>query len=470
MKKMLIAGLMCMAFVNAKAQNIEDALRFAVPNGLLTPRAAGLNVAYNGLADDAAAMLVNPAGLTLLGKSEINAGFGFLVNSNNSEFVGDKTKFTANNEYLNNISIVSPARFGKNRSAVGIGYFLESNYSNSYKFEGLNTQNTFIAQQANIKAPWVNYLQVVGNDYATDIRDSLQQNSFIREDGGLHNIVGSIAFDLSDNVSLGFSLIGKIGSYEYEKEYCEADIYNLYKTYQVNDINRVDVREKLTQDIGGITGMVGLQFRVEDFFRGGINIKFPTFYSIDESFSQSYKATFDPNPGTGEVESFDKTYDGNNSYKLHTPFVYSAGFSMNVAGAVFTAGVDYSDVTQMIFSDATEGVESLNNLIIQQLVGQVTWGFGGEYRIPLTPFIVRASYANTTSPYAEDIADATKSYISLGGSVILSQGLKIDAVFRWTDVSELRSNYGTADNIAYYSKYIVSQSPTNIALGVTYRY
>ena len=470
MKKLLLAGLICVSAVSAKAQYIEDALRFATPNGIITPRAAGLNVAYNGIADDAAAMLVNPAGLTLIGKSEISAGLGFLVNSNESEFLGAKTNFSANNEYLNHFALVSPARFGKNRSAIAIGYFLESNYTNSYKYEGFNTQNTFIAQQAAQQAQWLRNVLVCDSSFQTSINDSLQQKSFIREDGGLHDIVGSIAFDLNDNVALGFSLIGKIGSYEYERQYTESDINNIYNTYSVNDVDRVGVKEKLNQDIGGITGTVGLQFRIEDYFRAGISVKFPTFYNVDESYSQTYSATFDPVPVSQIVDTFGDTLSGNNSYKLRTPFVYSAGFSMNAAGATFTAGVEYSDVSQMKFSDAVEDVETLNNLIIQELIGQVTWGFGAEYKIPLTPFVARASFARTTSPYGQDIANADKTFISLGGSVIMGSGFKIDAMFRWTDVSELRSNYGSSDNLKYYSNYIVSQSPTNISIGVTYRY
>ncbi|NLO19330.1 MAG: hypothetical protein GX121_05560 [Ignavibacteria bacterium] len=475
MKKIIwsaVAFFLLTTLVNA--QTIEDALRFTKSNGYISPRAAGLGVSFHGICDDVAALAYNPAGLSLIGKTELSFGFGFTNFSTETNFLNQTTPFNSNDEYITHFGFAVPFDTKQGNGAVGLAYFLENNFNNNMKYEAFNPFSTM-----------TNYYSVFGTRirennlayelFLTDtnlnspITDSLQQKAFLQESGGLHNIVGGVSFDLSEYVSLGVALQGKWGTYNYKRNYSERDIYNKYNyfddVYWTNiDFNRLEVDERIEQKITGISGSIGIQARFEDLLRFGANIRFPTFYEVEDVsdiYAQSY---FD----NGDHYLFEKDYQS--SYKLRTPFVYSAGVSFHALDLTFAFGVEYKDVTQLKFSDAIRDIENLNTTIIQELVGQTTWGFGIEYEIPYAPILARASFSSTTSPYVFDIPGASFQTASLGGGIYVAPNIRLDAIFRWSSVSEMRTNYGNSSDPETFSRYTFKNNPLDIGLQFTYRY
>lgn len=306
-----------------------------------------------------------------------------------------------------------------------------------------------------------------GNSFVTPYQDSLQQTSFIAESGGLQNVSGGVAFDVSETVAIGFGITGKWGDYGYRREYSEFDGLNLYSNEAIEGrvFRQLNATENLTQNVSGINATIGLQTRLSNFFRFGVSIKTPTWYQVDESFDTRVDAFYK----SGHSSEYYQ-YSGKNSYNLRTPFVYSAGLSIHGEGLTFAAGVSYSDATQLKFSDAVSEVMALNNRIMLELVGQTTWGFGLEYDIPLVPIVARASYARTTSPYHIDIPNANITNMSIGGGIYVGKNIRLDGVFRWIDYSEQRTNYKSPSELEDYANFIVNRMPLNISFGVTYRY
>jgi hypothetical protein len=476
-KYVIILGILFVPWA-LSAQFIEDALRYNGYNSMITQRTAGLNVSYHGISDDYGALYFNPAGMTLISKSELSLGFGFTHNKAEAMFQENINEFSANNEYISHFGIVTPiSNMKENRAAVAIGYFRESSFDNNIDFGGFNSGQSYINSETqggpmDFNDNWA-YLLYLNNaitddndnllDFTTPFDDSLHQQTFIRESGGLHNISGGVAFDLNENFAIGFSLTGKWGGYDYDKElveYIDADNSpDYYADTQIEgrSFNRLNHESTIEQIVTGISGSIGIQGRLEEFLRFGATVKFPTWYQVEENFWLNNEATF------YNADPVFYSYEGENDYNLTTPFVYSAGVSMHVLGLTFSTGVEYSDASQLEFSDAIGEVEALNNDILRQLVGVTTWGFGAEYKVPLMPLMARASFARSTSPYQNDIANASKTYVSLGGSLLIGKQVRIDGVFRWTDVSELRSNYRNAG-------YELTNSPVQIGFGIAYRY
>ena len=150
MKRISVLSLILITLVfifaeRANAQFIEDALRYSVPNGVITQRAGGLGISYLGLSDDYASLLLSPAGLSLISKSELSVGFGFQTNSTDVTFQNQVTGFTGNDAYLSHAGLIGPFKTKIGNAAVGIGYMLESNFSNTYEYSGFNPNNTMIA-------------------------------------------------------------------------------------------------------------------------------------------------------------------------------------------------------------------------------------------------------------------------------------------------------------------------------------
>lgn len=479
MKKVFVLILFISVFSSLQAQYIEDALRYSLPNGVITPRAAALNISFQGISDDISALYFNPAGLTLIGKSELSFGLGFTTTSNQADFLSVTNDLRSNNEYITHAGLAIPVKFENTKAAIAIGYFLEDDYASNVSFSGFNPQTTMIQGETkfgprNEQDNWAYKLYLAdligsGNNtsFVTPYRDSLNQSSLITETGGLQNVSGGISFDVSDYVALGFGITGKWGNYGYRKEYTERDNLGVFSGQSIEGhvFDRLESVENLKQNVSGINATIGLQTRLSDFFRFGVAIKTPTWYQVDESFDARYDAFYK----SGHNSEYYK-YDGTNSYNLRTPFVYSAGLSIHGQGLTFAAGVQYSDATQLKFSDATDEVMALNNKILLELVGQTTWGFGLEYDIPLVPIVARASYSRTTSPYQVDIPNANITNFAVGGGVYLGKNVRIDGVLRWIDYSEQRTNFKADEEYAKYSSYVVNRMPLNISFGVTYRY
>lgn len=471
----IILLLLFVSFSISNAQFIEDALRYTSPNGIITPRAAAMNISFHGISDDISALYFNPAGLSLIGKSELSFGMGFTTTSNETDFLTSKNFLRSNNEYITHAGIAIPVQFDDTKAAIAIGYFLEDDYNSNFSYAGFNPGMTMIQSETaygprNVNDNWAYLLYLAnedGNGFVTPLRDSLEQRSLTTESGGLQNVSGGVSFDVSDYVAIGFGITGKWGNYAYRREYAEYDRFNYHANNSIEGrvFDRIETVENLQQNVSGINATIGIQGRISNFMRFGVSIKTPTWYQVDEVFDTRIDAFYK----SGQNPEY-YSYDGKNSYNLRTPFVYSGGLSIHGEGLTFSAGVSYSDATQLKFSDAVPEVMALNNRIMLELVGQTTWGFGLEYDIPLVPIVARASYSRTTSPYQLDIPNANITNFSIGGGVYVGKNIRLDGVFRWIDFSEQRTNFKSPDDLKDYSSFVINRMPLNISFGITYRY
>jgi len=70
MKKAVLILILIFAMAEMSySQFIEDALRYAQTNLGVSPRSAGLGVAFYGISDDFSGLFYNPAGLSLIRKT-----------------------------------------------------------------------------------------------------------------------------------------------------------------------------------------------------------------------------------------------------------------------------------------------------------------------------------------------------------------------------------------------------------------
>jgi len=495
MKKLvLIASFFAIGVTfNLKAQFIEDALRYSQNNGSYTIRAGGLGTAFHGISDDIGALEFNPGGLGLATKSEFTLGLGFTRNNTESSFMGQNLSFGSKNAYFNNIGLVTPFMVGDRNAAFAIGYFLESNLDNNISLKGINANSSFVGWTAK-NGPtgnayldnWTYHLWLAGkngnNTLNTPVIGGNEQINFIQERGGLHSITGGFSIDISKYLAAGFTISGKWGRYKYNSTFEEKDqglnytskdsIYFVNDTTsppsEVCDFNSLTYESNLEQTIGGISGSIGLMAKLNQHFRFGLAVKFPTYYNVDEVFSEKASATFDaprsnfdngisPNPWTpGEYT---------NSYGIVTPFVYSTGLSFNAYNLSIAAGLEYSDATQLEFVNAPEGLKAVNTDIVKYLVGQVSWGIGVEYDIPFIPFAVRGSYSSTSSPYQDNIPGADMQKFAFGIGFYAAPNVRIEGLAQFSKISQLRQNYGVD-----VSKYTFTNNPLNFGIQLTYRY
>ncbi|MFC2129889.1 OmpP1/FadL family transporter [Bacteroidota bacterium] len=479
MRKILIIIWFFISSALLYGQNIENALRFSSSNGIITSRAGGLGVAYHGIADDLSAISFNPAGLALIDKGEISFGMGFMINSTETDFLGIKTSLSSNDAYISNFGVVAPFKTQLGNASIGFGYFLESNFNNTMEFGAINPHSTysnFTARDAydmgyGLDENFATNLWLADDFYETPIKNGLYQEATISEKGGLHNITGGIAFELTPFLTAGFSLNGKWGKYEYLREYKETDVNGLYQVYDSDsidgklrfhdvDFDQLIVDELIDQYISGISAAFGIQGKVSDFMRIGLSVKFPTYYDIEEDYSQNATARFDNN------EKFDDRYIFENSYSFVSPWVFSGGMSVHFLGATIAAGFEYTDITQMEFTDALYDLKTLNIAIVKDMTSRIKWGVGAEYEIPLTPVAIRASFSSTSAPYKNDIDGAELITAAFGAGIYLAPNVRMDLLGRWSDYSNMWNIYGSSED----TELVFKRNPLDLGLQLTYRY
>jgi len=178
---------------------------------------------------------------------------------------------------------------------IGISYFLENNFTQNTSFSGFNPHNTFIAQQASIRSPWLPKVSLADSTtFSTPYSRNLQQDGFIYEDGSLHNLSFGIGLDMSDIFSIGGCFSMKFGTYNYSRRYFETDRDNIYNQYLIDDLYQLNVSEKLSQEVFGVSGVIGVQAKIDQLCRFGLSVSFPTMISTTEYFGVDYVVLFDP--------------------------------------------------------------------------------------------------------------------------------------------------------------------------------
>ena len=483
-RRILLSAIFILSGIGiANAQFIEDALRYANPNGINSARVGALGVSFNGISDDFNATNFNPAGLSLLVKTEFNMGLDFQNNSNDVNFMDQKSSYSSSNFNFSQIGMVFPYKLAQRNAALSIGYIQESNFSNKYEYIGFNPGISYTAYQAkygtrNYQDNWAYHIYLADNQLYTPVKDSLQQSAFIAESGGLHNFSVGGAIDINSYLSVGASISYKWANYKYMRDFTEKDIINKYTKpdtlfFQTSDVSKVNIRDSINQSASGISGSIGVLGKVSNFMRFGATIKFPSYYSIKEDFliyaESFFKSGMNPAPYDPDYKSSD--------YYITTPFVYSGGLSVNFSGLTLSGGIEYMNAAKISLAlpdgflitnpEIYNYFQNLNNTINSSLVGQLTWGLGFEYELPEAPIAVRGSYQSVSSPYKDNIDGANRQNIGLGVGIYTSEKLRFDLLYRWTSYSQLRTNYGTQETG---SLYILKQTPSNIALQMTYRY
>lgn len=484
MKKILLIMLLFVA-LDVSSQTVEDALRYSNSNNAITPRAGALGVSYSGISDDFAALYYNPAGLVLISKTELNIGFGYLNNSIEMDYLGNQNSLADNSSYLSNIGIVIPMNFINQKASLSFGYFNESIYDKVYSIDVLNGKNSLISNATNNGIQsldnWTSILKVseLNDGKLSTIYNNVQQDIYIAESGGLHNIIGGVGFDLNENLSVGFSIIGKAGSYNYSKEY-EGSMYqsNPGADYELDHLTW---KSNYESSITGMAGKFALQGRTGKNFRFGITIELPTTYYFTETFREDVVAYY-KNTANRRWSPYPHT-SNNTAYELTSPFKYALGTSYRLGDIVFTLGAEYSDVTQMEFSpdynDNDDEFVDVNKLIITELVPVNKLGFGIEYSLPIAPIIVRGSIETLSSPYKETLSNYADIEVDrqsriintgFGISYVTGGNIRIDATVRNTFYSEETLLYGMSEDDNYSSSYSLNYAPINFSLGLTYRF
>jgi len=364
--------------INTYAQYSNDALRFSQTNYGSSARFKGMGNAQIGVGGDISSISGNPAGLGLFTRSEFVFTPEFNGTTANSSFLGNTSTTNKSQLNLNQLGVVfnmptyrmkgQDTQKGLVSATIGVSYNRTNDYGAEANFSGTNTSTSVI--------------NLTGDNSFTP--NSVQSTNISRSGSvSEFNIAG--ALNISNQIYIGATL-GLINlRYDYNSMLDEEGVVDDYLTnYDINQATKGS----------GINAKLGVIFRPTPEFRIGANLQTPTWFNIDEVYSETSndaELNFDPS---------------NFSYNLRTPMKGSLGASYVFGGrALISADVDYVDYSTIKFSSADGGdmnvINNNNKDVRTTFRSAINYRVGGEVKV--NDFIsLRAGYGNNGSAYKDD--------------------------------------------------------------------
>lgn len=480
MKKMILVLVVATVATisNTYAQYAGDALRFSQTNYGSNARFKAMGGAQIGVGGDLSSLGGNPAGLGLFTKSEFSLTPEFNQSASNINFLTQNTKTNKGELNINQLGAVFFAPMYKQKgqdtkkgliSAVfGIGYNRNNDYSLETNYIGTNGDNSitdYFAELAGRTAPgnlvdgslekmaYDNYLisydNVVGDYFSeTYVNKNVNQFNTQRKNevrgGSVSELNFSAALNISNNLYIGAS-VGLVDlKYTSDAQFEENGNAREYsRTTDLPTGATTPYRLKFNQSQNtkgsGVNGRLGIIFRPTDALRLGATFQTPTWFSIDDTYSEGLD-----NTGTSGGTNENETYDF--SYKLRTPMKGSFGASYVIAGqAIISADVDFVDYSGIRFSTTDNGsgststINSNNSEVRSLYESAINYRFGAEYKI--SNVSLRAGYGVNGSPYKTDDNGTFDTQIFSGGLGYRVSNYYFDLGYQRLDTENTYSPY-----------------------------
>lgn len=420
MKKIfsIIAVAIVAASGDAYAQYSADALRFSQTNYGSSARFKGMGNAQIGVGGDISSLGANPAGLGLFTRSEFVFTPEFNGTSLKTNYLNNNSTNNKSQINLNQLGAVfhMPTYRAKGQdtqkgiisASVGIGYSRNNDYGLEADFSGTNTTSSVYNMFGDFSVP-------PPNTQAINVNRTGSVSEF--------NLAGAI--NISNQIYIGATL-GLVNlNYDYSMMLDEDGIND---DYYVNfDVNQVTKGS-------GVNGKLGIIFRPISEFRIGVNLQTPTWFTIDDSTTESSN---DSNIGT-EVYDF--------SYNLRTPLKGSLGASYVFGGsALLSADVDFVDYSSIRLSSVDGGVgmqeiNNSNNAIKAGYKSAVNYRVGGEVKV--NDFVsLRAGYGLNGSAFKDDDANDFQTTFYSGGIGYRNKNYYFDVAYQRVQTTSTFSPY-----------------------------
>lgn len=222
--------------------------------------------------------------------------------------------------------------------------------------------------------------------------------------GSKYDALLNVGFNFGETFFLGANLGITSLNYNYDEYFKEAaenpsafemDFGEKGKTY----FSDYRTRYSYTADGSGVYGKFGFLWRPVDGIRIGGAVQTPTIMEINERWRQDVNVNYTDASFNGSA----KTPEGDNSYRLRSPYRLNAGAAFTFAGmALISADYEMTDYSTMKFTSKEGGwnddsFRNLNDEIHDCMGVSHMVRIGTEFK-PVPEFAVRAGYNFTTTP------------------------------------------------------------------------
>jgi hypothetical protein len=488
----------------ANAQSLTDAIRVSQEELPLAGRPLSMGGTGIAGANNYGALGLNPAALAPITSRELMLSLLNFDHESSSQFLGTFGDGSLTSTSLSAVGGVFPADTRRGHFAFGLGYDLVRDYTRAYAFKAVNPNSSFLNTQDFVQDPrqnlrgqqyrdyldeqanlaWKLYLtrDVSDSVYADPLRTipftgGLEQSGDVTEEGGLHALRIGAAIDIAEGVSVGATVNGYFGNYNYYRKYTERDVNGVFAgnadSLPPLNFSQAQITDSRHQDQGGIGLKLGLLAWQLDMLRFGLTLETPTLLHVEDDFVRTGTSVF--TNGSTHSLTAENAISTVNSYNITTPLRFSGGLAFKMAGATLEANASYADMSQIRYSNADIDLSDLNDAARQTLRGVFSWRVGAEYIFAPLGMSVRAGYGFEPSAYKADPSNYGKSSITAGIGALLSKSVMLEASFmqtKYTTDHTVYADYTVDDPKKFVSAYVTNDAvkQTTIALTLSFRY
>ena len=440
--------------VVSNAQNFNDALKLSEPELGSSARALGMGNSYTAISNDYSAVYFNPAGLGLIKNASLSFGLNYENLDNSATLFNSVNNNSTGATDFSKIGLVFPFPTYRGSLVFAFGYNQQKSFNRTVKFDGFNSaNNSYIQYLTNLNddIPYLlglSYGLFDENDnYIQDetlINGRLNQSGTINEEGSINSWNISASAEVAPDVFVGGTLNIISGSYKQYKEYYEDDVQNIYNNSILldpsdevtRDFQTFYLNDVIDWDLSGWDFKLGLIYKVNKHVNIGGSIKFPSFYTIKETFLVSGSSTF----ANGDGYDLDPD-ESKSEYDIDSPYEFTGGASVNYNGLIVSADLKLIDYSQMEFSSGLDVIKRNDNNkeIIELFDNVLNYSFGAEYTIPQIGIKVRGGYINNQSPFKGDPSEFDKKYFTAGLGFEANERLGVDIAYAhgwWENYSD----------------------------------
>ncbi|MBE7177370.1 MAG: hypothetical protein INR69_13250 [Mucilaginibacter polytrichastri] len=446
-----------------------DALNFSRTEYGTTSRLKAIGGAGVAVGGDLSSISLNPAGLGFFTGSEFNITPQYTQTKNGAVFLNASSSGTRDNINLNNLSAVwyipGVAR-GSDRSKgwlsfnIGLGVSRTNDFTSKIFYGGTNPKNSIadsFADEANTYNAIPDNLgtDIVGDAYdngliaernatdnttyvpLTEVNNRQAQNSL--RSGGQSEINLSMGANYSNKLYLGAALGIATIRYNFDGTFDESG----YNTFRDQDYSTTYSQTQRTSGVG-VNAKLGMIFKPVQAFRIGAMITTPTWYTIDDNYSNSLATDY---VGGGRLPTDPNQYSF--SYRMRTPWKFSGGAAvfLNKFGFL-TADVDYVDYSD-IRMRGDYNVASDQQYIGQNYKSAINYRFGAEFNI-LNQFFLRGGYNVMGNPYQNLEGNQFDVKTISGGFGYRFQNYYVDVTYQNVKNSDYNSPYTISSSYFIY--------------------
>jgi long-subunit fatty acid transport protein len=344
-------------------------------------RALGMGGAYTAVANDATALVYNPAGLARVTRIEFSGTLTHQRINNRTDLgIGFNDGRLQNNTRFSSANVVLPVPTYRGSLVFAFGVNRVKSFDKAMQFS--SNPNLYGSSQSGIES----------------------------ESGGIYLWSFGAAVDISPNVSVGGALNYWNGKDNYTWLY-END----------SDVYKIKYDDAIKDRYSGLNVKLGMRIQPNKYLTLGGTIDSPVTYTIKEDWTQGTDTTFhqifrDP------VSYIDYW---NSEYKISLPFSLGMGMALNLNDLILAGDINYIDWTQMEYK-RLEDMGEANRQIKDVYTDVLGFHLGAEFLIPKLGTSLRAGFYRDPLPYKSEWIKKNRDFFTAGVGFLIDQVMTLD--------------------------------------------